>query len=117
MLRHYTLSEIDALCKKAAKGSNYSWGEAEEVGKASRWLSMYGVCGAEIVLNLLRLPKAQMHNPITLGCYIHDTQYDWIQHKHYDKHCVDIAYPVFLLPFISSIARIQNQTIRYNWVA
>jgi len=44
-----SLSEIDALARKAARGAGYSWGIAEEVGKSARWLSAYGFKGPEVL--------------------------------------------------------------------
>ncbi|MEL6766031.1 MAG: DUF3726 domain-containing protein [Pseudomonadota bacterium] len=49
----YSLSEIDAQCRKAARGAGCAFGLAEEAGKAARWLSQYGLPGAEAVSALL----------------------------------------------------------------
>ena len=54
-MANYSLSEIDALCKKATRGAGYSWGMAEEVGKAVRWLSAYGFSGPSILSKHLEL--------------------------------------------------------------
>ena len=35
----YSLYEIEVTGKRAARGSGFSWGLAEEAGKATRWLS------------------------------------------------------------------------------
>lgn len=43
----YSLNEIEALAKKAARGGGYDWGVAEEAGKAVRWLASHGVPGPE----------------------------------------------------------------------
>jgi len=51
----YSLSEIDALARKASRGAGYSWGIAEEVGKAVRWLSAYNLSGPEILAKHLEL--------------------------------------------------------------
>lgn len=34
-----SLNELDALCKKGARGAGYTWGLAEEAGRAARWLA------------------------------------------------------------------------------
>lgn len=49
----YSLNEIEALCKKAARGAGYSWGMAEEAGKAARWLASYDLAGPEHLAALL----------------------------------------------------------------
>lgn len=50
---NYSLSEIDSLGRKAARGAGYSWGMAEEAGKAVRWLTAFGLPGAEALAALL----------------------------------------------------------------
>lgn len=49
-----SLSEIDALCRKAARGAGYSWGLAEEAGRAARWLSAFGLPGPEALAELMK---------------------------------------------------------------
>ena len=51
---HYSLTEIETHCRKAARGAGYEWGEAEEMSKAVRWLCANGVNGAEQCLTLLK---------------------------------------------------------------
>ena len=38
-----SLSEVDAMVRKAARGAGYAWGMAEEAGRAARWLGFAGV--------------------------------------------------------------------------
>ena len=45
-----SLSEINALCLKAARGTGLKWGEAEEAGWAASWLSRAGLSGPTITL-------------------------------------------------------------------
>ena len=40
-----SLNEVESLAKKAARGTGYPWGLAEEAAKASRWLAARGVDG------------------------------------------------------------------------
>lgn len=54
-MTHYSLTEIEAHCRKAARGAGYEWGEAEEMAKAVRWLCSHGVNGATECLTLLEL--------------------------------------------------------------
>lgn len=46
----YSLNEIEAHAKKAARGYGYDWGVAEEAGKAVRWLTSHGLPGAEVLV-------------------------------------------------------------------
>lgn len=50
----YSLSEIEALSKRAARGAGLSWGLAEEAGKAVRWLHAHGQPGVASLNALLR---------------------------------------------------------------
>jgi len=49
----YSFTEIEAHCRKAARGAGYTWGEADELGKAARWLCWHGINGPEYVLDML----------------------------------------------------------------
>jgi hypothetical protein len=46
-----SLSEINALCFKAARGAGLTWGEAEEAGWAAAWLTRAGLAGPSILLH------------------------------------------------------------------
>lgn len=49
----YSLSEIDAQCKKAARGAGFNWGHAEEAGKSARWLAAMQLPGAALLAGYL----------------------------------------------------------------
>ena len=40
-----SLSEIDTISKRASKATGFSWGIAEEIGKNTRLLEMFGLPG------------------------------------------------------------------------
>lgn len=48
-----SLSEIEALALKAARGAGLSWGMAEEAGYATRWLAEQGIDGPALLLTRL----------------------------------------------------------------
>lgn len=48
-----SLGEVEALSKKAARGCGYTWGLAEEAGKAARWLCSHSVDGTAALAALL----------------------------------------------------------------
>ncbi|MDR9395451.1 MAG: DUF3726 domain-containing protein [Roseovarius sp.] len=50
----WSLGEIEALSRKAARGSGLSWGLAEEAGRAARWLCAAGLPGADCLASLLQ---------------------------------------------------------------
>ena len=43
-------NEIETLCTKAARGTGFSWGLAEEAGRAAAWLHAQGLDGAAALL-------------------------------------------------------------------
>lgn len=50
----YSLNEIEASSRKAARGAGMPWGLAEEAGKATRWLAARGLPNVSLLLTLLR---------------------------------------------------------------
>ncbi|MEM6588832.1 MAG: DUF3726 domain-containing protein [Pseudomonadota bacterium] len=49
----YSLGEVEALCRKAARGAGFSWGMADEAGKTARWLCRQGLPGAAALAGYL----------------------------------------------------------------
>lgn len=49
----YSLNEVEATAKRAARGAGYSWGLAEEAGKAARWLCARDLDGCAALARLL----------------------------------------------------------------
>jgi len=49
----FSLNEIEAMGKRAARGAGLSWGLAEEAGKAARWLTARGLPGPEELVDIL----------------------------------------------------------------
>ncbi len=50
----YSLAEIDAVSKKAARGCGFSWGLSEEAGKAVRYLCSFQLPGAQLLADYLQ---------------------------------------------------------------
>lgn len=62
----FSLNEVEAIGKKAARGAGYPWGLAEEAGKAVRWLCAAHVDGVKILADLLALERGNtphLHRP------------------------------------------------------
>ncbi|MCK0196244.1 DUF3726 domain-containing protein [Ancylobacter sp. 6x-1] len=53
-----SLNEVELQAAKAARGAGLSWGAAEDVGRAARWLARYGLDWAPALLALLDDPDA-----------------------------------------------------------
>lgn len=49
----YSLNEIEAMGRRAARGAGFHWGLAEESGKAARWLVAHGFAGVEELAEVL----------------------------------------------------------------
>lgn len=49
----FSQNEIEAMCKRAARGAGLPWGIAEEAGKAARWLSAHDLPGPEALAEIL----------------------------------------------------------------
>ena len=130
---NYSLSEIDAECKKAARGSGFSWGHAEEVGKAIRWLTAYELDGPAILAEYLTkrennisqyqshaIDKQEVHPaeggnflcPLMLGSHICDNGINIFQDK---LELNNLAYPLLLLPYIARIAREFKVALSVQW--
>lgn len=50
----WSLNEIEALSRKAARGAGFTWGQAEEIGKAVRWLEAHRLPGAQTLAAYLQ---------------------------------------------------------------
>lgn len=60
----WSLNEVEALARKAARGAGYSWGHAEEAGRAVRWLCAQGLSGAEALAGLLDQTDGQPYDAL-----------------------------------------------------
>ncbi|WP_120500114.1 DUF3726 domain-containing protein [Roseovarius sp. EL26] len=116
---NYSLNEIEATSKKAARGAGYSWGMAEEAGKAARWLCIQGQDGCAALAGFLGQIDGKTladHRPqdlsgqwsakstlcpLTAGAALSDCAHDLTT----DEIILsEVAYPALLLPFASRVA-------------
>ena len=58
-----SLSEIDTTSKRASKAAGFSWGVAEEIGKAIRNLELFGFHTVFTILLLLHFSVVQCLQP------------------------------------------------------
>lgn len=61
----WSLNEIETLCRKATRGAGYSWGLAEDAGRAVRWLEAHGYLGAQALAALLQVVDGANHSEMT----------------------------------------------------
>jgi hypothetical protein len=119
-----SLSEIDTTSKRASKAAGYSWGVAEEVGKAIRNLELFGLPGITN-LNLYlkkikknhpdKISKIEKKNrkkefcPIYCGVAFLDQCHELEDLENIQFY--NINYPILILPFISKSSEILGKKI------
>ena len=59
----FSLSELQQLLVKAARGAGYCWSDAEEIGWAAAWLSKFGLPGGDFMLSLMKSNDLQAPRP------------------------------------------------------
>ena len=59
----FSLSELQQLVVKAARGAGYCWSDAEEIGWAAAWLSKFGLPGGDFMLSLMQSNDLQAPRP------------------------------------------------------
>ena len=94
----YSLGEIEVLCRKAAKGAGFTWGEAEEAGQAMRILAASQLPAVEAFSAYLQSPTSH-ECPIRLGCELVDGV---------NLGVFSSAHPLLLMPFVARIAASQE---------
>ena len=122
----FSLNEVDATAKKAARGVGYSWGMAEEAGKAVRWLCSQGVDGCAVLAELLsamdgqelsrhapdRLTENWQSNddlcPLLSGACLSDCASMLSTHP---ITMNDVIHPALILPFAARVARRSGQPV------
>ena len=119
-----SLSEIDTTSKRASKAAGFSWGIAEEIGKAIRNLELFGLPGL-VNLNLYlkkikkkhpgKVEKIDKENknkelcPIYCGVAFLDQCKKLEILKNITFYNVD--YPMLILPFINKASEIVGKKI------
>ena len=119
-----SLSEIDTTSKRASKAAGFSWGIAEEIGKAIRSLELFGLSG---VINLnLYLKKIKKNHPKKINkigkenknketCPIYCGVAFLDQCKQLETLEIikfyNVNYPLLILPFISKASEILGKKI------
>ncbi|KIC12182.1 hypothetical protein RA19_02745 [Leisingera sp. ANG-M1] len=116
----FSLNEVEATAKRAARGAGYDWGLAEEASKATRWLCAQGLDGAAVLAGLLEggfaanLPAHVPQNlsgswqadallcPLATGAALSDCA---MRLQQAPQAMGPIAQPAFILPFAALAAR------------
>ncbi len=101
-----SLNEVEMTALKAARGAGYSWGLAEEAGKAVRWLAEreerdFGWLAP--LLAILQAPPASLHCPIARGAALADDPETALPAGMTELGVIHA--PGLLLPFVAAAAR------------
>ena len=102
-----SMNEVEAQARKAAKGAGYSWGEADEVGKAVRWLSARGLDGSHHLALLFSKTVTPEICPIRFGIQISDTATNLAVCP---ARSGLLAEPMLALPFVAFAAEQTQQS-------
>ena len=124
-----SLSEIDTVSKRASRAAGFDWGVAEEVGKNTRLLEIFGIPGIKNLNSYLRKRKKNFFEkinhiakknkkkkkeycPIMTGVNFLD------QSKNFEKlnniTFQNMAFPLLFLPFVSRTSEIVGKKILFE---
>lgn len=128
----YSLNEIEAMAKRAARGAGYHWGHAEEAGKATRWLAEFDLPGPELLAELLMSNGGRRYDeaapcslsgpwragegdlcPLLAGSALSDLATDLADGRVFELEAV--AYPVLLAPYAALVSQATGCTISLLW--
>ena len=121
-----SFSEIDTTSKRATKAAGFSWGIAEEVGKNTRLLEMYGLAGVKNLNEYFKNYKNKHYQkaslisetnesqkipycPIILGTNFLD-QVSFLN-KIIEIQFKNVAFPLLFLPFVSRASEMIGKRI------
>ena len=128
----FSLNEIEATCKRAARGAGLPWGLAEEAGKAARWLTARGLPGAEELAEVLarndgksygdlapvsadgvwRAPAGRLC-PIVTGAALCDRAAEIAAGTEIELGTV--AHPLLLAAYAAAAAKLTHTAIELSW--
>jgi hypothetical protein len=128
----FSLNEIDSLSKRAARGAGFSWGLAEEAGKAVRWLAARNLSGPQALANLLTQNDGKAYAALApvstdgLWCAASGPLCPLITGAALCDRAVEIgagrtvelgptSQPLLLLPFAAAVAGITGLIIELSW--
>ena len=128
----FSLNEIEATGKRAARGAGLDWGIAEEAGKAARWLTAHGLPGPELLAELLTQNQGKSYAelvpvsvegvwqaksgrlcPLIAGAALADRADEVAAGR--DFELGPIAFPLLLAPYAAIGAKLRGAKIEVAW--
>ncbi len=125
----FSLNEIDAMSKRAARGAGLDWGLAEEAAKATRWLCAHQLDGCQLLACILQDHHDRPHHlkappsltgdwqaealcPISTGASLSDCASEVARSG---QVICNLHSPLFLLPFVAASADATDCTLSMVW--
>jgi hypothetical protein len=128
----FSLNEIEAMGKRAARGAGLPWGLAEEAGKAARWLTARGLPGPEELAEILtrndgksyeelapvsvdgvwRAPAGRLC-PLVSGAALCDRAAEIAAGR--EIQFGPTAQPLLLAPFAAGAAKLTGDAVELSW--
>ncbi len=128
----FSLNEIEAMGKRAARGAGLDWGIAEEAGKAARWLTAHGLPGPELLAELLTSNENKSYDelapisvegvwraksgrlcPLITGATLSDRAGEVAAGR--DFELGPVAFPLLLAPYAAMAAKSCGAKIEASW--
>ncbi len=128
----HSLNETEALCRKAARGAGFSWGLADEAGRAARWLESHGIAGTAALADLLErndgrdyaelapLTLAPVWHaaggrlcPVITGAALCDQATAIAQGRIVTLG--ETSWPVLMMPFADAMSGLTQRGVRISW--
>lgn len=127
----YSLNEVEAHSKRAARGAGLGWGLAEEAAKATRWLCAQNIDGCRVLTGVLEAhqdPACNLQAPISLvgewraeagrlcPLYVGASLSDCATLVGSNGVSIrDLSHPLFILPFVAAAARKAKTNLQVRW--
>ncbi len=124
-----SLSEIDTTAKRASRAIGFSWGIAEEIGKNTKLLELFGLPGVKNLISYYKVYNKKKFQkislisqtnktkipycPINLGVNFLDQAYILNDLKKINLE--NVSFPLLFLPFVSRSSEIIGKKINIEF--
>lgn len=127
-----SLNEIEAIAKRAARGSGMSWGMAEEAARATRWLASHKLAGPALLIDILTKNDGRPHEevapislvgkwhaakghlcPFAAGTALNDCADRLVDGQ--SVTMTNVSYPLLLVPFSAWAAIHLQEPVKVRW--
>ena len=128
----FSLNEIEAMGKRAARGAGLPWGLAEEAGKAARWLTARGLPGPEQLAEILTRNDGKSYDelapvsaagvwhapsgrlcPLAAGAALCDRAAEIAAGQ--EVEFGPTAQPLLLAPYAAGAAKLTGAAVKLSW--